>query len=174
MLGIIIGVASVVALVSVAQGAPRASSNQLNPLGTNLLTVSPGFFRGLGHAGSFGSATNPPPSTSQRHLRPVRSRVRRPERHLQARDRGHPKRDGPHHRPRTGNTCRSSPTTCGPAPLINQASVDNKPAGRGHRRRDRGQPGPDTELDRLDDLHRRPAVRSHRDHAVQGGTGNPG
>jgi len=34
MLGIIIGVASVVALVSVAQGATKGISNQLNALGT--------------------------------------------------------------------------------------------------------------------------------------------
>ena len=57
MLGIIIGVASVVALVSVAQGATKGISNQLNALGTNLLTVSPGFSRGSATRGSFGSAT---------------------------------------------------------------------------------------------------------------------
>ena len=57
MLGIIIGVASVVALVSVAQGATKGISNQLNALGTNLLTVSPGFTRGSATRGAFGSAT---------------------------------------------------------------------------------------------------------------------
>jgi len=45
MLGIIIGVASVVALVSVAEGATAGISNQLQSLGTNLVTVSPGAVR---------------------------------------------------------------------------------------------------------------------------------
>jgi putative ABC transport system permease protein len=57
MLGIIIGVASVVALVSVAQGATKGISDQLNALGTNLLTVNPGFVRGAVTRGSFGGAT---------------------------------------------------------------------------------------------------------------------
>ena len=42
MLGVIIGVASVVALVSVAQGATSGITSSLQGLGTNLLTVSPG------------------------------------------------------------------------------------------------------------------------------------
>ena len=42
MLGIVIGVASVVALVSVAQGATKGISDRLNALGTNLVTVNPG------------------------------------------------------------------------------------------------------------------------------------
>jgi putative ABC transport system permease protein len=41
MLGVIIGVASVVALVGVGQGTTSNITNQLNSLGTNLLTVSP-------------------------------------------------------------------------------------------------------------------------------------
>jgi putative ABC transport system permease protein len=58
MLGIIIGVASVVALVSVAQGATKGVSDRLQSLGTNLLTVDPGFSRGIGATrGQFGSAT---------------------------------------------------------------------------------------------------------------------
>ncbi|MGD0018230.1 MAG: ABC transporter permease [Candidatus Limnocylindrales bacterium] len=57
MLGIIIGVASVVALVSVAQGATKGISDRLQSLGTNLLTVSPGFTPGSITRGSFGSAT---------------------------------------------------------------------------------------------------------------------
>jgi putative ABC transport system permease protein len=57
MLGIIIGVASVVALVSVAQGATKGISDRLNALGTNLITVNPGFTRGAVTRGSFGSAT---------------------------------------------------------------------------------------------------------------------
>ena len=42
MLGVIIGVASVVALVAVGQGATRGITTQLQSLGTNLLTVNPG------------------------------------------------------------------------------------------------------------------------------------
>jgi putative ABC transport system permease protein len=57
MLGVIIGVASVVALVSVAQGATAGISNRLQSLGTNLLTVSPGFTRTGATRGSIGSAT---------------------------------------------------------------------------------------------------------------------
>ncbi len=42
MLGVIIGVASVVALVGVGQGATSGITSRLQGLGTNLLTVSPG------------------------------------------------------------------------------------------------------------------------------------
>ncbi len=42
MLGIIIGVGSIVALVAVAQGATSGITNRIAGLGTNLLTVNPG------------------------------------------------------------------------------------------------------------------------------------
>jgi putative ABC transport system permease protein len=57
MLGVIIGVASVVALVSVAEGATKGISDQLQSLGTNLVTVSPGFTRTGATRGAIGSAT---------------------------------------------------------------------------------------------------------------------
>ena len=57
MLGVIIGVASVVALVSVAQGATKGISDRLQNLGTNLVTVSPGFTRTGATRGAIGSAT---------------------------------------------------------------------------------------------------------------------
>ena len=57
MLGVIIGVASVVALVSVAQGATKGISDQLQSLGTNLVTVSPGLSRTGATRGAIGSAT---------------------------------------------------------------------------------------------------------------------
>jgi putative ABC transport system permease protein len=57
MLGIIIGVASVVALVSVAQGATKGISDRLQSLGTNLVTVSPGATRTGATRGAIGSAT---------------------------------------------------------------------------------------------------------------------
>lgn len=58
MLGVIIGVASVVTLVSVAQGATKGIGDRLQALGTNLLTVSPGFSAsGDANRGQFGTAT---------------------------------------------------------------------------------------------------------------------
>jgi putative ABC transport system permease protein len=57
MLGIIIGVASVVALVAVAQGATKGISDRLQSLGTNLVTVSPGATRTGATRGASGSAT---------------------------------------------------------------------------------------------------------------------
>jgi putative ABC transport system permease protein len=57
MLGIIIGVASVVALVSVAEGATKGITDQLQSLGTNLLTVSPGSGRTGATRLALGSAT---------------------------------------------------------------------------------------------------------------------
>ena len=41
MLGVIIGVASVVALVGVGQGTTSSITDRLASLGTNLLTISP-------------------------------------------------------------------------------------------------------------------------------------
>ena len=57
MLGVVIGVASVVALVSVAQGATKGISDRLQSLGTNLLTVSAGSTTAGFVRGSAGSAT---------------------------------------------------------------------------------------------------------------------
>ena len=56
MLGVIIGVASVVALVAVGQGATSGITSQIEALGTNLLTINPGStFAGLTSQGA-GSA----------------------------------------------------------------------------------------------------------------------
>jgi putative ABC transport system permease protein len=60
MLGVIIGVASVVALVSVGQGTTSSITSRLSSLGTNLLTVNPGAARTgntFGAAGSSNSLT---------------------------------------------------------------------------------------------------------------------
>jgi putative ABC transport system permease protein len=60
MLGVIIGVASVVALVSVGQGTTSSITSRLSSLGTNLLTVNPGAQRTgntFGAAGSSDSLT---------------------------------------------------------------------------------------------------------------------
>jgi putative ABC transport system permease protein len=57
MLGIVIGIGSVIALVSLGQGSQAAVSNQIQSLGANLLTVSPGSNRGGFVQGGAGSAT---------------------------------------------------------------------------------------------------------------------
>lgn len=48
MLGIIIGIASVILIISLAQGATSSVSSSLSALGANLLTVSPGQQQGHG------------------------------------------------------------------------------------------------------------------------------
>jgi putative ABC transport system permease protein len=58
MLGIIIGVASVIALVAVGQGATSGITAQLQSLGTNLLTVNPGAATTGLVRGAGGSATS--------------------------------------------------------------------------------------------------------------------
>jgi len=57
MLGVIIGVASVVALVSVGEGATSGVTSRLQGLGTNLLTVTPGATTTGFTRGAAGSAT---------------------------------------------------------------------------------------------------------------------
>jgi putative ABC transport system permease protein len=57
MLGIIIGVASVIALVAVGQGATSGITQQLQSLGTNLLTINPGAATTGLTRGARGSAT---------------------------------------------------------------------------------------------------------------------
>jgi putative ABC transport system permease protein len=57
MLGIIIGIGSVIALVSLGQGSQAAVQNQIQSLGANLLTISPGSARGGFVQGGAGSAT---------------------------------------------------------------------------------------------------------------------
>jgi putative ABC transport system permease protein len=57
MLGVVIGVASVVALVSVGQGATSGITDRLAGLGTNLLTVTPGANVSGFTRGAAGSAT---------------------------------------------------------------------------------------------------------------------
>jgi putative ABC transport system permease protein len=58
MLGVIIGVASVVALVGIAQGSTSTITARLNGLGTNLLTITPGASQTGNTRGAQGSATS--------------------------------------------------------------------------------------------------------------------
>ena len=57
MLGIVIGVAAVIAVVALGHGAQKAVNDRISALGTTLLTVSPGQARGMGGVRTgFGSA----------------------------------------------------------------------------------------------------------------------
>ena len=58
MLGIVIGVASVIALVAVGQGATSGITQQRQSLGTNLLTINPGAQTTGLVRGARGSATS--------------------------------------------------------------------------------------------------------------------
>jgi macrolide transport system ATP-binding/permease protein len=57
MLGVFIGVASLIAMVAVGQGANEAVKKQIESLGTNLLVVMPGAAMMTGARGGFGSAS---------------------------------------------------------------------------------------------------------------------
>lgn len=56
VLGIVIGVAAVVAMLSIGQGAQQAITSQIESIGTNLIYVSPGSSRQEGVVGAAGSA----------------------------------------------------------------------------------------------------------------------
>lgn len=57
ILGIIIGIGSVIALISLGQGSQKSIENQIQSLGSNLLTVSPGGQVAGGVRSAAGSAT---------------------------------------------------------------------------------------------------------------------
>jgi putative ABC transport system permease protein len=57
ILGIVIGIASVIAMISVGQGSAKSITDRVESLGTNLLTVMPGSQRRTMVAGGMGSAT---------------------------------------------------------------------------------------------------------------------
>lgn len=57
MLGVIIGVASVIVMVSVASGAGQAIEDRIKSLGTNLLVISPGSYASGGRRAGEGTAT---------------------------------------------------------------------------------------------------------------------
>ena len=75
MLGIVIGVAAVIAMVSMGQGAAGAVAAKINSLGTNLLMVMPGNDRlrmgppGAGGAGATTTLTLEDAKVIQEHLR---------------------------------------------------------------------------------------------------------
>ncbi len=53
LLGIIIGVAAVVAIISIGEGAQASVTERLSGLGADIITVSPGFERTMGFGGGF-------------------------------------------------------------------------------------------------------------------------
>lgn len=57
MLGIVIGIGSVITLVSLGQASQQSIQTQIQSLGANLLTISPGAQRAGGVQGAFGSNT---------------------------------------------------------------------------------------------------------------------
>ncbi|HVO23700.1 MAG TPA: ABC transporter permease, partial [Candidatus Margulisiibacteriota bacterium] len=58
MLGIIIGVAAVITMVSIGQGADAAVQKQILSLGTNLLMVIPGATTSSGVRSGWGGVSN--------------------------------------------------------------------------------------------------------------------
>jgi putative ABC transport system permease protein len=71
MLGVIIGVASVIVMVSVASGASQAIEARIRALGTNLLIVSPGSFTSGGRRAGEGTAQ----ALSEGDLKMIRAKV---------------------------------------------------------------------------------------------------
>lgn len=66
MLGIVIGIGSVIALTGVGQGATASVTASISSLGSNLLIVSPGSSRRAGPvSGGFGSATTLTPADAE-------------------------------------------------------------------------------------------------------------
>lgn len=57
ILGIVIGIASVIAMISVGQGSAQSITDRVESLGTNLLTIMPGSQRRTMVSGGMGSAT---------------------------------------------------------------------------------------------------------------------
>lgn len=54
MLGIVIGISSVIIMVSIGQGATSSITSSIESIGSNLITVSPGATRSFGYSPSSG------------------------------------------------------------------------------------------------------------------------
>ena len=54
ILGIVIGIGSVIAMISIGQGAQGSIESRIESLGSNLIMVMPGFQRGVGQQVSSG------------------------------------------------------------------------------------------------------------------------
>ncbi|MGA2130591.1 MAG: ABC transporter permease [Candidatus Pacearchaeota archaeon] len=64
IIGIVIGIAAIVSIISVTEGAQANLQNQLNSFGANILTVTPGFSRASGASGGFRTVFENGPSSS--------------------------------------------------------------------------------------------------------------
>jgi putative ABC transport system permease protein len=73
VLGIVIGVAAVVALVSVGEGMQASVAERLGSLGANLITVSPGRMRAFGGFGQEGVAGQATGNLTENDLRIVKT-----------------------------------------------------------------------------------------------------
>jgi putative ABC transport system permease protein len=69
-LGVIIGVAAVIIMMAVSNGAEAAIAEQINALGANLILVLPSFNRG-----GFGPGAGPPPSLTYKDLSVISQQV---------------------------------------------------------------------------------------------------
>ncbi len=56
VLGIVIGIGSVIAMISIGQGAQKSIEESIQSIGSNLLTIRPGSLYGVGSAGVSGGA----------------------------------------------------------------------------------------------------------------------
>ena len=54
MLGIVIGISSVIVMVSIGQGAQASIQSSIQSIGSNLITISPGATRSFGYGASTG------------------------------------------------------------------------------------------------------------------------
>ena len=70
-LGVIIGVAAVIAMVAIGSGARRQVEGQIASLGRNVITVFPGSFTAGGVRGGFGSASTLTPEDAAAIAREV-------------------------------------------------------------------------------------------------------
>jgi len=73
IIGIVIGIAAVVSIISVSQGAQKNLEQQLNSLGADVLTISPGASRAMGvggefRGGGFGGSRDSPTVSDQQNL----------------------------------------------------------------------------------------------------------
>lgn len=73
VLGIIIGVAAVVALVSIGEGLQASVAQQLGSLGANLITISPGRARAFSGFGQLGGESSAAGNLTENDLRVVKT-----------------------------------------------------------------------------------------------------
>ena len=168
MLGIIIGVASVVALVAVGQGASSGITDRITSLGTNLLTINAGATFSGGARGAAGSATTLTLEDAEA-VSAVDGRRRDLAGALDVavRRRGRPQHD--HHDPGHDRGLPDGPrlrALAGQLPHRHRrgAGAARRGAGLHHGRR----PGAGRGRGRLRDHHRRDPVRGRGDPPGQG------